>query len=257
MLQLDVATREFSNVIASSSAPVTRRLGCLPPGVRSRLWLRGESLPSRDAWAFLWLHLDDGRVLVFRLPADAFGDDGAICELLEQVAEDHRGTVLEVRLGDDGAIPLYAVPATPLPMLPWGDPRHSAARDFAAALDAINQLADDATDLGRLGGTAFRAGLEAVYAPLRDRYGDLGPALADCWDFIAVATDRVAQMGSYLRGLTLPQLQLAWIEIRGFASLLAASRRWHGRRWRPPGPGQQGNPQDQTRVAATSTAPRL
>lgn len=373
-------------MIASSSAPVTRRQGCLPPGVRSRLWLRGEWLPSRDAWAFLWLHLGDGRVLAFRLSVDTFGNDEAIRELWEQIAEDHRGTVLEARLGDGVAIPLYAVPATPLPMLPWGDPRHSAARDFAAALDqealtllaslnrhrcwdslrnynrlaalapglrerrlqalrrfpllvapillsahqgsdfgggrrhawrdhddavieavdrgrdltgalarhyaiskglarspicasmwgstalshrrllrlldgipahrrprdpgefqqamplliAINQLADDTADLGRLGRSAFREGLEAVCAPLRDRYGDLGPALADCRDFIAAAADRAAQMDSYPRGLTLPQLQLAWIETRGFASLLAASQRWHGRQWGPPGPGQQG-----------------
>ena len=82
LLQMDVATRRLADVIACSSAPATRRRDYLPPGVRSRLWLRGEWLPSRDAWAYLWLHPDDGRVLAFRLPADAFGDDGAIRELL-------------------------------------------------------------------------------------------------------------------------------------------------------------------------------
>lgn len=382
-------------MIACSVAPATRRQYCLPPGVRSRLWLRGEWLPSRDAAAFLWLQLNDGRVLAFRLPADTFEHDGAIRELLEQVAEDHRGTLLEASLGDEIAIPLYAIPATPLPMLPWGDPRHGAARDFSAALDqevltllaslnrhrcwdslrnynrlaalapglrerrlqalrrfpllvapillsahqgfdfgggkrhawrnhddavieavdrgrdltgalarhyaiskglarspicasmwgstalshrrllrlldgipahhrprdpgefeqalplliAINQLADDATDLERLGGTAFRAGLEAVCAPLRDRYGDLGPALADCTDFLQAAADRTAQLQPYPPGLTLHRLQLAWIETRGFRSLLAASQRWHGQPWDTPGPGRHPDPPDQTRVS--------
>jgi len=81
--------------------------------------------------------------LAFGLPAGAFEDDKAIDELVGQVAEDHRGTLLEVHLGDDSAIPLYAAPAAPLPGLPWGDPRHRAARDFAVELDqdVLNLLA--------------------------------------------------------------------------------------------------------------------
>jgi len=117
-------------------------------------------------------------------------------------------------------------------------------------LIAINQFADDATDLGRLGRSAFRAGLEAVCVPLRDRFGDLGPALADCADFIRAAADRAAQLYPYPPGLTPHRLQLAWIETRGFRSLLAASRRWHERPGDPPGPGQARDPLDQTQVAA-------
>lgn len=360
--------------------------------MRSRLWLRGDWLGQPNEQVLLWLHLDDGRVLAFGLPAGAFEDDKAIDELVGQVAEDHRGTLLEVHLGDDSAIPLYAAPAAPLPGLPWGDPRHRAARDFAVELDqdvlnllaglnrhrqwdslrnynrlaalapelrerrlqavmrfpvlaapvllsahhrlnlsggkryawrdhddavldaidrgrdlagalarhydiskglvrapicavmwgntalshrrllrlldgipahrrprdpaefeqamplfiAVNLLADDDTDLGRLGGTAFREGLEAVCAPLQARFEPLGPAFADCQDFIRAAADRVEQVHPCPRRLTPRRLQLAWIETRGFRSLLAASRRWHGREWDQPGP----DPRDRTRVAA-------
>jgi hypothetical protein len=379
-------------LIACLPSPVPRRQDCLLPGVRSRLWLRGDWLGQRNELAFLWLHLGDGRMLAFRLAADAFGDDEAVGELVEQIAEDRRGTLLEVRLGNDFAIPLYAAPAAPLPGLPWGDPRHRAARDFAAGLDqdvlsllaslnrhrcwdslrnynrlaaldaglrerrlqalirfprlaapillsahqrldfaggkrhawrdhddavldaidrgrdltgalarhygiskglvraptcaamwgntalshrrllrlldgipahrrprgpaefeqamplfiAINLLADDAADLGRLGRTAFREGLDAVCAPLHARYGDLGPALADCQDFIRAAADRAAQAQPCPRGLTPGRLHLAWIETRGFRSLLAASRRWHDRPLDQP----PADPPDPTRVAA-------
>ena len=122
-------------MITCLPAPVTRRQDCLLPGVRSRLWLRGDWFGQRNEQSLLWLHLDDGRVLAFRLPADAFEDDTAIGKLVQQVAEDRHGTLLEVRLGNDFAIPLYAAPAAPLPGLPWGDPRHRAARGFAAGLD--------------------------------------------------------------------------------------------------------------------------
>lgn len=110
-------------------------------------------------------------MLAFRLPADTFEHDGAIRELLEQVAEDQRDIPAHRRPRDPGEFEQ----AMPL-------------------LIAINQLADDTMDLERLGGTAFRAGLEAACATLRDRYGDLGPALADCWDFTAAAADPAAQM---------------------------------------------------------------
>ena len=353
--------------------------------MRSRLWLRGDWLGQRNEESLLWVHLNDARVLAFRLPTEAFEDDEAVGELVEQVADDHRGTLLEARLGDGVAIPLYAAPAAPLPALPWGDPRHHAARRFAEGLDqavlsllaslnrhrqwdslrnynrlaaldpdlrerrlqaltrfpllaapvllsahhrldfaggkrhawrdhdgaildaidrgrdlagalarhygiskglvrapicarmwgntalshrrllrlldgipahrrprdpgefapamdlfiAVNLLADDDADLGRLGGRAFRAGLAAVCTPLQARFAPLGPALADCLDFIRAAAERAAQAHPGPRGLTPHRLQLAWIETRGFASLLAASRRWHGRDWGAPDPGTQ------------------
>lgn len=380
--------------------PVPSYQDCLPPGVRARLWLRGDWLGLRNERWYLWLHLDDGRVLAFYLPEGAGADDQAVAELVTQVATDYRGTLLEVRLGEGVAIPLYAAPAVALPALPWGDPRHGAARRFAegldqevlsllaslnrhrhwdslrnynrlaaldpdrrerrlqaltrfpllvapillsahreldfaggkrqawrdpdgAVLDAIDQgrdlagalarhygiskglvrapicatmwggtalshrrllqllegipahrrprhpddfelamplfvtinlLADDHTDLGRLGRTAFREGLAVVCAPLQAQFAPLGPAFADCSDFIRAAADRAAQIGPYPRGLTEHRFQLAWIEVRGFRSLLAASRRWHERAWEPPVPDQDPDPSpapwDQARLAA-------
>jgi hypothetical protein len=61
------------------------------------------------------------------------GDDAAIAPLVEQVAPDHRGTLLEMRLAQRVAVPLYAAPAAPVPVLPWGDPTQTAARAFAAS----------------------------------------------------------------------------------------------------------------------------
>lgn len=368
----------------------------LPPGVRARLWLRGDWLGLGNELWYLWLHLEDGRVLAFYLPVGAGADDRAIAELVTAVAMDHRGTLLEVRLGEGIAIPLYAAPAVALPALPWGDPRHGAARRFAegldqeilslladlnrhrhwdslrnynrlaaldpvlrerrlqalsrfpllaapillsahrdldfaggkrhawrdhdgAILDAIDQgrdlagalarhygiskglvrapicammwgetalahrrllqllegipahrrprhpdefaqalpifitlnlLADDHTDLGRLGRTAFRAGLAAVCAPLQAQFAPLGPAFADCSDFIRAAADRAAQIGPYPRGLTEHRFELAWIEARGLRSLLAASRRWHEPAWEAPVPDQNPEPdlRDQARL---------
>ncbi|MBP6735349.1 MAG: PcfJ domain-containing protein [Chromatiaceae bacterium] len=379
--------------------PVPSCQDSLPPGVRARLWLRGDWLGLRNERWYLWLHLDDGRVLAFYLPEGAGVDDRAIAELVAAVATDHRGTLLEVRLGEEGtAIPLYAAPAVALPALPWGDPRHDAARRFAEGLDqeilsllaglnrhrhwhslrnynrlaaldplfrerrlqalsrfpllvapillsahrdldfaggkrhawrdhdgaildtidqgrnlagalarhygiskglvrgpicatmwgetalahrrllqllegipahrrphhpddfapampifiTLNLLADDHTDLGRLGRTAFRAGLAAVCSPLQAQFAPLGPAFADCSDFIRAAADRAAQIGPYPRGLTEHRLELAWIEARGLRSLLAASRRWHGRAWEPPVPDQDPDPApgDQAQLAA-------
>ncbi len=107
----------------------------LPPGVRARLWLRGDWLGLRNERWYLWLHLDDGRVLAFNLPEAAGADDQALAELVVQVATDYRGTLLEIHLGKGVAIPLYAAPAVALPALHWGDPRHGAARRFAEGLD--------------------------------------------------------------------------------------------------------------------------
>jgi hypothetical protein len=92
----------------------------LPPGVRARLWLRGDWLGLRNERWYLWLHLDDGRVLAFYLPEGAGPDDLALAELIAQVVTDDRGTLLEVRMGEGVAIPLYAAPAVALPRLALG-----------------------------------------------------------------------------------------------------------------------------------------
>ncbi len=379
-------------MLACPAPPVVPPDDCPLAGVRSRLWLRGAWLGQRNEDALLWLHLDDGRVLAFRLPGDAFGEDAAIAPLVEQVAPDHRGTLLEIHLAQGVAVPLYAAPAAPVPVLPWGDPTQTAARAFAEGLDqqvltllaslnrhrvwdslrnynrvaalapeirerrlqaltrfpvlvapvllsahqrldlaggkrhawrdhsdgviaaveqgrdligaltrhygisralvrapvcatmwggtalshrrllrlldgipahrrphspnafepalplltAVNLLADDRFDLARLGRSAFRAGFESVCAPLHACYPALGPALADCQDFAQAAADWAPGLHPSGRPVSAQRLQLAWIETRGFASLLAASRRWHEYPADPPPP----LPGDRTRVTA-------
>ena len=114
-------------------------------------------------------------------------------------------------------------------------------------LIAVNLLADDAADLRRLGGNAFRQGLEAVCTPLHARFAPLGPALADCQDFIGAAA-LAAQGLPRPAGMTPQRLQLAWVETRGFGSLLAASRRWHQRPADPPDRDQA--QRDRTRIGA-------
>lgn len=104
-------------------------------GIRAHLWLRGEWLGLSDALSVLWLHLDDGRVLAFRLPVTVFEDDRILDRLLREVAADPDGRLLEVQIEEIRAPLLYAIPAVMLPTLPWGDSRHRAARDFALGLD--------------------------------------------------------------------------------------------------------------------------
>jgi hypothetical protein len=379
-------------VIACIASPVSPPPVRTPVGVRARLWLRAAWLGQHNEDAFLWLHLRDGRVLAFRLPGDAFGDDQTIGALVAQVSDDLRGTLLEVPLAQGVAVPLYAAPAAPIPVLPWGDPTQTAARAFAEGLDqqvltllaglnrhrvwdslrnynrvaalapeirerrlqaltrfpvlvapvllsahqrldlaggkrhawrdhsdqviaaveqgrdligalgrhygisrglvrspvcatiwggtalshrrllrlldgipahrrphspdafepalplliGINLLADDRFDLARLGHSAFRAGFEAVCEPLHARYPALGPALADCQDFAQAAADWAPGLHPCGRPVSAKRLQLAWIETRGFASLLAASLRWHEHPADPPPP----LPGDRTRVTA-------
>jgi len=120
---------------------------------------------------------------------------------------------------------------------------------FEAALPlliSINLLADDRFDLARLGRSAFREGLEAICAPLHARYPALGPALADCQDFAQAAADWAPGLHPSRRPVSAKRLQLAWIETRGFASLLATSRRWHEYPAEPPPP----QPGDRTQVTA-------
>ena len=120
--------------IPSWVGPPCRRL---PPGLRARLWLWGDWLGQHGGQLILWLHLDEGPVLALRLPEAAGEADDAIGGLIAQFADDARGTLLEARLGDDLAIPLYAASAAPLPALPFGNPRHRAAWDIATGLDQV------------------------------------------------------------------------------------------------------------------------
>jgi len=100
--------------------------------VHRTLWLRGEWLAAGDADARLWLQLDDGRVIALRLPAGFFGDDSLVPGLARQLRDGADAPHLP---GGARAVALPAAPVTPLPALAWGDPRHEAARRFAAALD--------------------------------------------------------------------------------------------------------------------------
>lgn len=365
---LTTETPTLSSVTAQTHLAATGHAGA-----RSWLWLRGDWLGEPDEIPRLWMHLDDGRVLAFLLPNASFGEEAVIGDLFAQVAEDRRGLLLAVDLPGGQAMPLYAAPAAPMPNLPWGDPRHAAAREFAAGLDqevlrllaslnrhrrwdsvrnynriaalnpmirehrlqaltrfpvltapilltahqylqfhggkrhawrdhdslvidaiergrdliqalashygiskglvrapicarmwgatglshrrllklldgipahrrphqseelepaiplfvALNLLSDDHTDLRRLGRTALKQGLNVVCAYLHEHFSPLGSALADCRDFAAAAVVWARPQDVGVLGLTTERLELAWIESRGFRSLLSASQRWH------------------------------
>ena len=55
----------------------------LPSCVRARLWLPGHVFGPNDDDPRLWLALADGRVLAFRLPEGAPGDDAVIAPLAD------------------------------------------------------------------------------------------------------------------------------------------------------------------------------
>ena len=106
---------------------------------RERLWLPGAALAGRDRdeQARLWLLLDDGRVLVFRL-ARAAPDDAFLDALASAVADDARGDTLEVSLDAPTRatfLVLYGAPASPLFCV---DPAHPC---FGEAL-AFNSRQD-------------------------------------------------------------------------------------------------------------------
>ena len=100
--------------------------------VRPALWLRGVWLDADDADARLWLQLDDGRVAALRLPAGFFEDDSLVPLVARQLRDGADALHLP---GGERAVVLPAAPATPLPALAWGDPRHETARRFATRLD--------------------------------------------------------------------------------------------------------------------------
>ncbi|MCX8086941.1 MAG: HIRAN domain-containing protein [Rhodocyclaceae bacterium] len=109
----------------------------LPDRVRARLWLPGRVFGPADDQPRLWLILADGRVLAFRLPGVALGDDRVIMPLVQAVADDVRGMRWEVEHPAFGwAQLLYAAP-----VLPALDKAHAGFlfdadyQQFAANLD--------------------------------------------------------------------------------------------------------------------------
>lgn len=101
-----------------SRAPTSRRSAPavpLPCTVRARLWVAGRTLRPPDDQARLWLHLSDGRVLAFRLPAVPLGEDGVIAPLVAEVTNDLRGNRWALEHPAFGfAQVLYAAPVLPL-----------------------------------------------------------------------------------------------------------------------------------------------
>ncbi len=88
----------------------------LSPSLRARLWLSGRVFGPQDDQPRLWLALADGRVLAFRLPGVALGDDRVIPPLTEAVADDLRGMRWEIEHPAFGwAQILYAAPVLPAP----------------------------------------------------------------------------------------------------------------------------------------------
>ncbi len=117
-------------VFLSASAPQ-------PPTVRARLWLPGRVFGPADDQPRLWLILADGRVLAFRLPKVALGDDMIVAPLAQAVADDLRGMCWEIEHPAFGwAQVLYAAPVLPVPQKDHAaflfDPDY---RRFLACLD--------------------------------------------------------------------------------------------------------------------------
>ena len=118
----------------------------------------------------------------------------------------------------DRRLLLYLVDGIPAHRRPKAPTELAAARELLRPLLA---LLDHPGEARRLGATALKAGLAATQESLERRFAPLEPALADSRDFCraAVATADVP--------LSPRRLALAWMQQRGIASLLAASRRWH------------------------------
>ena len=112
---------------------------------RERLWLPAAALKGceRDDQARLWLLLDDGRVLVFRL-ARAAPDDAFLDALASAVADDARGDTLEIGLDAPTRatfLVLYGAPATPLFCVDPAHPRFGEALAFNSCLDSAALVA--------------------------------------------------------------------------------------------------------------------
>lgn len=84
-------------------------------GIRARLWLNARELHFPQASHWLWLALNDGRVLAFRIVTEGVPDEHWLPIILAAVSDDPRGRVTEVPLpGGLVAIVLYAAPVLPL-----------------------------------------------------------------------------------------------------------------------------------------------
>jgi len=85
------------------------------PGVRSCLWRDQRDLLLHDPEPRLWLHLEDGRLLVMRLRGVECGDESMLSDLMQVIAEDVGGHLVEFDLpGNVHVHLLYAAPILPL-----------------------------------------------------------------------------------------------------------------------------------------------
>lgn len=104
--------------------------------IRAALWLAADDLGENDGQARLWLHLADGQVRAFRLPAASFRDDAVLAPLAEAAAADPRGLLLTITHPAFAfAVPMYAAPAVPMPRLGRWGPAHAEVLGFAVGLD--------------------------------------------------------------------------------------------------------------------------
>ena len=113
--------------------------------IRARFWVSSDDLGENDEYARVWLHLDDGQVRVFRLPASCLGRDEVLAPLVAASAADARGMLLEVNdLAFGWAISVYTAPVVPLLRPGRWSPAHAGALSFARTLDPelLEVLAD-------------------------------------------------------------------------------------------------------------------
>lgn len=130
-----------------------------PPGVRAWLWRGKQDMQIYDPDPRLWLHLQDGRVLVFRLSGAQRGDERVIAALAQAVAEDRRGElvrfVLPTVAGDVQVQVLYAAPVIPISRHKETPLASVLRRDVLAFLHTLN--GEVLEFLGRLASRAFYA----------------------------------------------------------------------------------------------------
>ena len=113
--------------------------------IRAWIWVSSDDLGENDEYARVWLHLDDGQVRVFRLPASCLGRDEVLAPLVAALAADARGMLLEVNDPAFGwAISVYTAPVVPLLRPGRWSPAHAGALSFARTLDPelLEVLAD-------------------------------------------------------------------------------------------------------------------
>ncbi len=140
-------------------------------GMRARVWLSAEALGENDAFARVWLHLEDGQVRVYRLPASCLGRDDVLAPLVAASLADARGLLPEVNdPAFEWAIAVYAAPVAPLLRAGRWSPAHAAALSFARGLDAELLEALSQLDAQRTWGSARNyTRLAILPAELRQR----------------------------------------------------------------------------------------